>query len=99
MPASLLWSLVLPLTVEAVTVFSRIPWAVSWLTGWPEYETWFPATVTFDEFEIEIPMLLVPVTVKFWITTQLRPLTTKPFALPVTVTAAPGAAVKTIGAP
>jgi hypothetical protein len=39
------------------------------------------------------------VTVNPLIVIQVRPEMAKPFACPVTVTAAPGAAVKTIGAP
>ena len=51
-----------------------------------------------DESETAMPYPLVAVITNPRTVTQFRPLIAKPFALPWIVTAAPGAAVNTIGA-
>src|SRR6266581_1433161 len=69
MPVSLLWLVLLPVTVEALVLLTKIP---------------------YDEVRVTENPLIV---------TYCLPDTRNPFAPPVTVTVAPGAAWNTIGAP
>src|SRR6476660_4133741 len=97
-PASELWSVVLLETVEAVVALSLIPVAVDPLTGTPALVTRLPSMAMFVEEDTVIPTPVVVVTVKPWMITQLLVEIENPLLPPLTVTVAPGAVVKVIGA-
>ena len=48
MPASLLWSVVLPETSELDVLVRWMPDLVCPLAGWPDRVTWLPVMVTFE---------------------------------------------------
>ena len=74
-----------------------IPNFVRPLLGEPARVTRLPSIVTLDELLTSMPWSDVPLTVNPWTVTQLRPESTKPWAAPVTVTVASGAAVNVTG--
>src|SRR6185437_14589591 len=98
-PVSLLWWVALRVTVDELVPLSWMPAAIWPLAGCPALVTVLPDTTMLLEPLIEMPYELVPVTVNPLIVTNWRAESTKPLVPPETVTVAPAAGWKTIGAP
>src|SRR5207245_230931 len=97
-PASLLWSVWLPTISVLELPVTWMPFADRPLIGCPANDTWLLSIVIFEELLMAMPGPVVWVMANPWTLMKLLPEMVQPFVCPRMVTAAPVAAVNTIGA-